>query len=901
MFYYINLNKNLIDIRLSNSIDSNNFHSQMENLGRINQVLILCWELNIRFIKIANIIGEIKFGFTYTNYNIYNYYNLSNPKSNHNLNPLESENYIELSNGLIYLIYNAHIINFDNGFLSWKQRTIPNEKAKIKSDIITGNGHIYKKEKLQEILGQLSSGKNNFVVLASESEKYPNSYKLLVPDVNNKNEVKYINIIEQRTVPIIIKQKTMRTRTYCLIIYTFDCTTNDYIPSYSIYLSGSNNLTPNIKLADTEFESILYNCLPTPKYSQQEIDSMNNYYELSDSKYNNLKSRAIAIDPPGSKDKDDAVSFNIISYDNNPKLLEMFVHIADIPSIINLNSKSNSNTYHFYYGLHKMETDYLHGVRYPMIDTKLSENLLSLCGPNKRAFTIKITYRFRPDLQSVFDVPDKVEMYLEKNIKIFATTYESIAKGTTDYSKDLPVNNQYIIKHKLQYNGKNIPTLNPIPCESKTPIVNNIQWENYKDINNQDRIYLKTQLEQLTKIYGILLRSLNIAQEIKPIMQTKQYVNNDFQYNLREEWVHRLIELTAIEANKYSALILYTKIKEKTFGIGPSNYIGKLNTLQIKAANEYFSKQERFYLSETSPTSTTNLNDEGIFRGLYYGAKGYNETPEYVNLTYKSCLPSVIIPDISHNQTHNQTQINVLDLNNLYLKYQMDKIKLNSNQIPSPLVKLLGLASFNQTNENLGIALYSTTIRPHFNTRCYYYTYFTSPMRRIVDCFVQNCLISDESLCSKYIELFKTKLLNRTDINTQCEKYNLYISVCNKIFGSNDSTNNYDNKNGEFICHYIKYGDEQYNNLYLPNLDITITVSNNLNGILKPEGKIKLKFKQITEPLDVEIVEDQLNQTNNSITVNDIIEEQIQLYFQKEIYPNISTHNYNYLNWKLLC
>ena len=65
MFYYIHLNKNLIDIRLSNPIDSNNFHSHMENLGRINQVLILCWELNIRFIKIANIIGEIKFGFPY--------------------------------------------------------------------------------------------------------------------------------------------------------------------------------------------------------------------------------------------------------------------------------------------------------------------------------------------------------------------------------------------------------------------------------------------------------------------------------------------------------------------------------------------------------------------------------------------------------------------------------------------------------------------------------------------------------------------------------------------------------------------------------------------------------------------------------------------------------------------
>ncbi len=868
MFYYINLNKNkqLIDIRLSTPISSENFHSQMENLGIINQVLILCWELNIRFIKIGKIIGEIKFGSIYTDYNIYNY----------NYNLVTNENFIELSNEFIYLIYNNNIINFTNGFLNYKQNRSPIEKVKVRSDIITSNNYIYKKEKLQEIFNQLSPNKNNFVVLATESEKYPNSYKLLIPDIAKKNEFKYINIIESSQPQIIVKNKTMKTRTYCLLIYVYN-TNNNFIPAYVIYLSGSNSLTPNIKIADAEFESILYNCLPTPKFTNQEFYNMNNYLNQNDSKYNDLKSRAIAIDPDGSKDKDDAISFNIIKNKDKPIFLEMFVHISDVPPVINM----EFNTYHFYYGFHKMETDYIYGTKYSMIDPKLSESSqsLSLYGSNKRAFTIKITYRFRPDLKSVFDIPESVELYLEKNIKIFATTYESIAKGITDYSKDLPINNQYIINHKLNYNNKNISSLNPIPCESKIAAVKDVIWENYKDINYDDKLFLKTQLNQLTEIYGILIKSLSITQEIKSLVQTKQYKNDDYQYNLREEWVHRLIEITAIEANKYTALILYLKIKDKKFGITNNNkncVIGRLSASEIKFYNDFFSNKDRFI-------GTNSNEDEGIFRGLYYNVKGYNETPKYVQSNHNTCAPLSVIPQIS--TTGNLTNLN--NLNNLYLKFQMDKI--NSTPTLTPLEKLLNLASFNQKSENLGIALYSTIVRPHFNTRCYYYTYFTSPMRRIVDCFVQNCLIADEKTCNKYLELFKNHLLNRTDINNQCEKYNFHVSVCNKIF-------NDDNKNAEFITKYIRYGNESFNNLYLPNLDITISNFVTNTNPIPNEGTVKIKFKQITEPFEIEFISEQVK-----VTVKEIIDEQIKLYFQKEKYPDSSTYNYYYMNYKLLC
>jgi len=464
-YVYLNKNKNLIDIRLNTSITQLNFHQHMENLGLINILLITAWELGIIYIKIGDIVGQVEFTYNYISYNIYNY--SQKLKS--------TDNYLELIDGSIRLKYQSYDINFTSGFLNWKQNKFPMHKAKIRSDIITSNGTILKPKPHDDMLIALSGaylakldpqGKacnsNNFMVLASDSLQYPNSYKLLVPDTKTDSELKYINIIETRK-PIIIKPKCFQTRSYSLFIYSKQG--NNYVPSYQIYLSGSSTQIPNMKSADTEFESILYNSLPTPKYSKKELEKMTEYYKENDNKYRDLKTKAIAIDPPGSRDKDDAISFNIIKSKEKPLFLEMFVHISDVPPALN----NKFNRYHFFYAFHKLETDYLYGARYPMIDSNLSEstNSLSLIGPDKRAFTVKTTYRFKPDYKTIFEVPESVEMYLEKNIKIFATSYESIAVGTTDYSVDLPVDNEYVVKNKLIYEGKQLPTLNPIPCQAK--------------------------------------------------------------------------------------------------------------------------------------------------------------------------------------------------------------------------------------------------------------------------------------------------------------------------------------------------------------------------------------------------------------------------------------------------
>ena len=73
MFNYISLNKNdnLIDIRLSEQVNKMSFHDLMEDLGIVNMVLILAWELDINYIKIKQIVGLVKFTHTYNTYDIF--------------------------------------------------------------------------------------------------------------------------------------------------------------------------------------------------------------------------------------------------------------------------------------------------------------------------------------------------------------------------------------------------------------------------------------------------------------------------------------------------------------------------------------------------------------------------------------------------------------------------------------------------------------------------------------------------------------------------------------------------------------------------------------------------------------------------------------------------------------
>jgi hypothetical protein len=159
MFHYVYLNKkkNLIDIRLNTSITPFNFHQHIENLGLINILLIIAWELKIIYIKIGDIVGQIDFTYNYINYNIYHY--SQKLKS--------TDNYLELVEDNIRLKYKSYDVKLTSGFLNWKKNKFPMHKAKVRPDIITSNGTILKQKLHNDMLTGLSNNSdkafgNNF-------------------------------------------------------------------------------------------------------------------------------------------------------------------------------------------------------------------------------------------------------------------------------------------------------------------------------------------------------------------------------------------------------------------------------------------------------------------------------------------------------------------------------------------------------------------------------------------------------------------------------------------------------------------------------------------------------------------------------------------------------------------
>ena len=208
-FVYLNKSKNLIDIRLSEQINSKNFHQKMENLGLINIVMVICWELNINLIKISDIVGQITFSQSYSNYYINQYFD-----------DLPG-NYIELDQGQIVLNHLNKKISFDFGFLNWKNREYENVKAKIRPDVIQSGSSTPSNERRNQILSKLANGKKSFMVLASDSEQIPNTYKIFIPDTFGKKELKYVTMIEKQKPKHILKPKLFKTRSYSLLFYTW--------------------------------------------------------------------------------------------------------------------------------------------------------------------------------------------------------------------------------------------------------------------------------------------------------------------------------------------------------------------------------------------------------------------------------------------------------------------------------------------------------------------------------------------------------------------------------------------------------------------------------------------------------------------------------------------------------
>ena len=109
---------------------------------------------------------------------------------------------------------------------------------------------------------------------------------------------------------------------------------------------------------------------------------------------------AFAIDPDGSKDRDDAIASFFIDKNNNDKIVDniykathikLLVHISNtLPYII-----PRDDNYYYHFSKYKCNTDYLDKTNLPMMDRILSEKMLSLEGIGKEAITIEMEYTIK--------------------------------------------------------------------------------------------------------------------------------------------------------------------------------------------------------------------------------------------------------------------------------------------------------------------------------------------------------------------------------------------------------------------------------------------------------------------------------------------------------------------------
>jgi hypothetical protein len=361
------------------------------------------------------------------------------------------------------------------------------------------------------------------------------------------------------------------------------------IPSQAEYILTFITDKPewSIDIREDEFLSLYYNCLPTPLISVDEIRVGDNYIEATDRNYHSLPAGlnwAIAIDPSDeSKDKDDAIRFDV-----REGCVDMYVYISDVSPYIN-----PTNKYLFDYCAYKQETEYITNKRYPMIDSKLSENQLSLMGNNKKAIEIKITYGYIGGV--INRDPLNVQVRKVKNLNVYATTYTKIHQNCIyiNYSS---------FKGLLGKIG------------SKRKLYNNFVFKNNSDINISN-IFTDTSLdstmiiEQLRLIH-IFYEKIGLAVDTMDKICTF-ISSNEEETDPYESWIHALIELTAVEANKYIAMIEYKYYDTlcRTTTVLPCYDLTQEEIIRL--LNELTDKQERkgFYRVTDVTINVTDMDD----------------------------------------------------------------------------------------------------------------------------------------------------------------------------------------------------------------------------------------------------------------------------------------------------
>ncbi len=556
---------------------------------------------------------------------------------------------------------------------------------------------------------------------------------------NNKLKLSRYKIFDSKILNNLDKTLNMhksKIKSFCLFIVKID------------KLKGELFIDFIIPVSFDEYLSYIYDLMLPYKYDFNEKLNIKNKIDENN---NQLEKIAFAIDPEGSKDRDDAISclylrekqndFEIVLEKKLASHIKLIVHISDTLSYI---QPSDSN-YYYQYSKYKCNTDYLDKYNLPMMDRILSENYLSLEGKNKEAITINIIYKIIDHKKFLIDpIPEKVTLTKSKNLNIIGTTYYDFATSFRLKKEKEYDNSCFIDRLIINCNKKLKRDFNEFISEGKSKFS---KYSNQLIANN------------LKQLYIFFVNSLNHTGKDTLIKLPSNFVRNTFNgksniyldFSPVDMWAHSLIEYTALESNIYFAYLMYLDTKETNYN-------------QIDLINQKIGKNNLDILFDNIIKKKSVPEKKiGIYRNLYSPEIGFDY---YLNGKIRDMIKKLYkkvksYPDLYEKfVTFFKYEKNVSSFLKLILALRQVILLINSKSNLEVSVKLI-------SKEIKMKAIYSFYPFAHYDICTMFYTHATSPMRRFVDINVHNMIFNKST--RNYI--FKNIDLNRVNSSINVGKY----------------------------------------------------------------------------------------------------------------------------------
>lgn len=516
-------------------------------------------------------------------------------------------------------------------------------------------------------------------------------------------------------------------------------------------------ITKIIPISFDEYLTYIYDLLLPYKYDFNDINN-NNLLKGIEYSDDNIERIAFAIDPNGSKDRDDAIAAfylkdnNIIYDKEEASHIRLTVHISDTLSYI----RPEDSNYYYHYSKFKSNTDYLDKFNLPMMDRILSENKLSLDGDNNDAITINLTYRIIDNENFIIKpFPEIVKIHRSKNLKIIGTTYKKFSESfgldkDTNFDNDT-FNKRFIINcnnklprdfNEFVYEGSSL-----YPNKVKKLIANNLKQLYIFFVNSLNH----TGKDTLIKLPSNLSREThfdksNIYLEFSPV----------------DMWSHSLIEYTALESNIYFSYLMYF-ISKNRITYKNNSYIFDYKLI-IEVNESVGKKNINLLLDNILNDKVIKVSKCGIYRNLYTPSK--TDTNEKIDYYINNEIRG-LLTKYSPNKSNNNTIINNFLKN---YNYNIVETKTNITQFLKLLMALRQIQilidsktkleiSYKLISEDLKMkAKYDNFPFSHLDICSLFYTHATSPMRRFVDINVHHFIFNPKSINYIYLNMDLTRI-----------------------------------------------------------------------------------------------------------------------------------------------